>query len=344
MLHNDSDTEDGWFCISMIATTSIIVLLCSYLWEMYTNDFMLYLKYAAIVAAVGIPLTIYCFHRLHIAQKREGNRKLAELQETEALMYYENQTIVNHHNGSTITIEGTHSGVVKKLKAENKALKEMLKTLEEAFQARVEHHTIDARNFDAERKQWQDKFDTIHDHYKKLFRDHNLENIGKLAELAALKKKSATAKAEHVELVKLRKAERTRKGREKKLLGRVEKIRKQAFIEQLDASRTSLLAAWGFEKDNSDSENGDDVSNCIIALIEYLRHYEPTEELYAYLWACRRVGTLALDIHKGVVRRAFGSDWESLLLSGLVGLNIVDVKTLISIARNSNLLPLLYES
>ncbi len=308
MMSGKSVMEMVWGTILILCIVFIagLALLC--LWGMCSRDFLKFLIYAVIVMVLGVTLIKWCANALSEAKKTRQEAEITTQRNSEMSMYFESATYCGA-DGKTITIQVVPDEELVRLKKENEALKQRARLAEFAsIEANFKLEAAAGRHRD-ECRQYRRMVDAAREEVKTKEKEYREQR-----EIDHL---------ERMELRAWRKTEEARRKRDARLLARVKKIRNKAKVKAaLAASKDYAVAArTAWECDLP--AHREEISNAVIALSEYLKPHNPTEALQAYLWDCRTAKTLLKDIRASVVRAAFGSEWEELLLSGLIGLNII---------------------
>ena len=315
-------------CFAFVAG---LLLLC--VWGMYSRSFVRFLNYAIAVSTIGTILLALCVDALASAETERKYAQIHDKRNVERMMYYESKAIIN--KDGEIIIEMASDDELMKLRKENEALKLAVQntchTVREMEKQRA-----------AEREGYRNQYNTLLNKYER-----SQDDFKQYQQLfyAARDKNKADEKEwrgrleishlDHMELRAWRKTEKARKQRDDKLRSRVLKIRKRKKVSSLIVAAGDLAVASKTERECNIPAHRLEISNDIIALAEYLKPYHPNEELQTYLWDCRTVEILLDDIRTAIVKTAFGVDWESRILSGLVGLNIITAAVFTSIVANT---------
>ena len=238
-------------------------------------------------------------------------------------MHVENKTIINHGNGKTITIEVVPDEVYAKLKRDIKVLGQINDNLMKIIQIRNNQIAKAEEKHAAEMKALQIKFDACFDDYKQYYRLFNEAKEAMKQEERRHREQSQIDHLDHLELLAWRKTEKARQLNASKLRSRIHKARRQAKLKRLLTVRENYMNATEAEQKCNIVPLPGEIATAIIALAEYLKPYNPCEEIQTYLWDCGTVERLTRDVRAGIVRTAFGVDWENRMLAGLVGLGIM---------------------
>jgi len=304
-------------CIAFIGG---LVLLC--IWGMYSRDFLKFLCFAVIVIILGLPLLEISAGALESAGKTRIRRKSTTKRNSEMDMHFESNTYYNNADGKTITVQVIPDEEFEKLKQENATLKQRIRLSELTLQDTQRQLLIAKRNHQEECKQYgrvldatRAKIRAVQDEYRE---QREIDHL------------------EHMELRAWRKTEKARKKREDRLRARVKKIRQKAKVDAVIVAAKDYAVADKTARECNIHEHRLEISNAIIALAEYVKPNNPTEEFMVYLWDCRTVQALIEDIHESIVSTAFGPKWEGLLLAGMIGLRIIKPPCLKSILSKSS--------
>ncbi len=238
------------------------------------------------------------------------------------LCAYERTTIVTRESNLQAKIQNA-AQENEKLKKDNEILRQLNRNLEKILENRnIETAKLNEKHT-AEMKSSQNKFDDCFNDYKEYYRLYNeAREMIKLAE-QQYREQRQIDHLEHMELLAWRKTEKARQDNARKLRSRIRKIRRQAKTNRLLSARNNFMATTETERQCHIVPQPDEIPTAVIALSEYLEPNNSTEEIQAYLWDCRSVESLIRDIQDGIVRAAFGIDWEENILAGLVGLHII---------------------
>ncbi len=313
-----------YICLAVVA---VLLFLC--VWGMCSLDFVRFFNYALVVTTLGMILLGLCVNALEKAESDRPPIKNKRL--TEHMMYYQSKTIINDHG--EIVIDMVSDDELLELRKENEALKQTVQNLGDAVRKSEKERA-------AERQGYHNMYNSLLDKYER-----RQEEVGQYQRLhdSLMKKHKAAEKEwkgrielshlEHMELRALSKPEKARKNREDKLRSQVRNIRRRKKVAGLVSAAGDFAVAAKVERELNIPDHHLEISNAIIAIAEYLRPHDPSEELCAYLWDCRTVDTLLGDIRESIVKTAFGDEWESRILAGIVGLNIITPTSVASIVN-----------
>lgn len=279
--------------------------------------------YAIAVASLGTPFLVGCVSALDAAQMERRNMILdIAKRKYEFMMHYENKTVINS-NGSDIIINMVAEDELLRVKMENGELKNEIQKLGHTIK------TLEGARV-RERKMYQDSNNTLIEKLDSYRSDCNQYRHLLHEAKANIKKEQRLRRdlvgksyLERMELLAWRKTEKARKQRDEKLRARVAKIRRKTKVKSLISATEYLSTVSGTEREFGLERHRHEIANAIIALVEYMLPYEPSEEFLTYLWDCRTIEALKQDINAEVVLVAFGADWEKRIFAGLVGLGIV---------------------
>lgn len=236
-------------------------------------------------------------------------------------MHFESKTIIN--KGGEIIIEMVSEQELLALRKENDALKLAIHNVSHTVREVEKLRAAEREGYRNQYNALLHKYERSRDEttqYHRLF--HAAREKHQMAE-KEWRKRIEISHLEHMELRAWRKTEKARKQRDDKLRNRVQKIRKRKKVNSLIVVAGDLAIASKTERECNIPAHRLEISNAIIALAEYLKPHNPSEELWIYLWDCRTAETLLHDIRESVVKAAFGIDWEERILAGLVGLNVI---------------------
>lgn len=222
-----------------------------------------------------------------------------------------------YNTDGTITVQAIPEELLK-LRKENAALQHLVRQSESKAREAERQLTTATRKYDDDCRQYRHLLDAARAEVN--------------AQEKAYREQREIDHLERMELWAWRKTEKARKKREARLRARIQKTRRQAKVNAAIAGDKDYAITAKTQRECAIAPDRLEISNAIIALAEYLRPYNPTEEFQTYLWDCRTVQTLLEDMRESIVRATFGPDWEALLLAGLIGLHIVDTPPLASIA------------
>lgn len=316
-------------CFAFVAG---LLLLCA--WGMYSRDFIRFLNYAIAVSTIGAALLALCVDALASAETERKRERIHDKRNVERMMYYESKTIIN--KDGEIIIEMASDDELLRLRKENEALKLAVQNTSHTVREMEKQRA-------AEREGYRNQYNTLLDRYESARND--FKQYQRLFYAARDKNKAdekewrgrlEISHLDHMELRAWRKTEKARKQRDDKLRSRVQKIRKRKKVIGLIDAAGDLAVASKTERECNIPAHRLEISNGIIALAEYLKPYNPSEELQVYLWDCRTAENLLDDIRAAIVKTAFGVDWENRILSGLVGLNIITAAVFASIVADTS--------
>lgn len=304
-----------FLCLAVMAG---LLLLCA--WEMYSQGFTRFLVYAVFFSIVGAILSGLCVEAL--ANAEIMRKKIQVKMDAELMMHIENKTIINNKGGEII-FEAISEQELSTLKKENEALKQTVKNLGHTVRETEKERATERQGYQNLYNSLLDKYERRQDeimHYQRLF--NSMREKHKTAE-KEWRGRLEISHLEQMELRAWRKTEKARIKREAKLRSRVHNIRQRKKVNGLVTAACDLAVSSKVARELDILDHHLEIANAIIALAEYLRPFEPSEELRVYLWDCRTVETLLKDIGKSAVATAFGGDWEEHILAGLIGLNVI---------------------
>lgn len=308
-MSDKSVMEKIWITILAICITFIAVLVLFCFWGMCTVDFLKFLCYAVIVLVLGVPLINWCENALADAEKTRKDREITRQRNSEMNMYFGGNTYYNADGVQMVSDEE-----ILKLKKENEALKLKARLADLASLNMETELASEKRKYRNECRQYARMLDAARADVK--------------AQQKAYREQREIDHLEHMELRAWRKTEKARKKRDARLRARVKKIRRQAKVNAAIVAAKNYTVAAKTARECKIPAHRLEISNGIIALAEYLKPYNPTEEFQVYLWDCRTVQALVKDIRESIIKTAFGPDWEELMLAGLIGLHIIKAPSL----------------
>lgn len=315
-----------YICFVVVAG---LLLLCA--WGMFSRDVIRFLNYAIVVSILGAILFGLCLNALDRTETVRKQTLIKNKRYMEHMMYYQSKTIINDHG--EIIIDMVSDEELLKLRKENEALKLAVQNTSHTIREMEKLRATERRGYQNQYNELVTKYERVQNdlmQYQQLFyaaRDKNK------ADEKEWRGKLEISHLEHMELRAWRKTEKARKKRDDKLRSRVQKIRKRKKVTGVVVAANDLAVASKTARECSIPDHRLEISNAIIALAEYLRPYNPSEELQIYLWDCRTVEALLNDIRESVVKTAFGGDWEGHILAGLIGLNVIKPSISISLKK-----------